>query len=293
MLRPHVTSDERSAGVMSVTNQERWQLIASTAEAYERHLVPSLFAPWAQRLVDLAAPRAAERVLDVACGTGIVARHAATRVGDTGAVVGLDLSHSMLAVAEMAAADVSPPIHWRAGDAGALPFPDGGFDVVVCQQGVQFFPDRAAAFREMHRVLAPHGRLAISVWRDLRHSPGYQAMTAALERHAGAEAAAVMRTPFSCGDAERLRELVTAAGFRQVRIRIDIGAARFPSPEGFLRQQAAASPLAGPLHGLAVDGWAALVRDLGETLGAHTDDDGVVFPIEAVIITAHAARRRS
>lgn len=118
-------------------------------------------------------------------------------------------------------------------------------------------------------------------------------MTAALERHAGADAAAVMRAPFSCGDAERLRELVAAAGFRQVRIRIDVGAVRFPSPEDFLRQQAAASPLAGRLHALDVDAWAALARDLGETLRAHIDDDGVVFPIEAVVATARAAGRRS
>jgi SAM-dependent methyltransferase len=278
--------------VIPTATQERWQLTASTAEAYERYLVPRLFAPWAQRLVDLAAPQAAERVLDVACGTGVVARHAATWVGDTGAVVGLDPNHSMLEVARVAAADVSPPIHWRAGDAGALPFPDGDFDVVFCQQGVQFFPDRAEAFREMHRVLDPDGRLAVSVWRDLRHCPGYHAMTAALERHAGAEAAAVMRTPFSCGDAERLRELVTAAGFGQVRIGIGIGAVKFPSPESFLRQQAAASPLARPLQALAEDDWVALVRDLGEMLGSHADD-GVVFPIEALVITARAARRRS
>lgn len=104
---------------------------------------------------------------------------------------------------------------------------------------------------------------------------------------------AVMRTPFSSGDAERLRELVAAAGFRQVRIRIDVGAVRFPSPEDFLRQQAAASPLAGRLHALDVDAWAALARDLGETLRAHIDDDGVVFPIEAVVATARAAGRRS
>jgi len=279
--------------MISASNQQRWQLITSTADAYERYLVPSLFAPRAQRLVDLAAPRAAARVLDVACGTGIVARQVAARVGDRGAVVGVDLNHSMLQVAKVAAADVAPSIRWHAGDAGALPFADGDFDVVLCQQGLQFFPDQAAALREMHRVLGSRGRMAVSVWRDLGHSPGFHAMTAALARHAGADAAAVMRAPFSSGDAERLRELVAAAGFRQVRIRIDVGAVRFPSPEDFLRRQAAASPLAGRLHALEVDTWAALARDLRETLRPHTDDDGVVFPIEAVVATAHAAGRRS
>jgi SAM-dependent methyltransferase len=268
--------------------QERWQLATGTVEAYERYLVPVLFAPWAQRLVDLASPGPGERVLDVACGTGIVARRAATRMGAGGAVVGLDLNRQMLQVAEAASAGISPPIRWRAGDAAALPFPDGAFDVVFCQQGVQFFPDPAAVVRELRRVLVPRGRLALSVWRPIRHSPGYLTMAAALERHAGADVAAIMRAPFSFGDADPLRELVTGVGFGDVGIRIGVGDVQFPSPEEFLRRQAAGSPLAGPLQALGMDRRAALLGDLNETLRAHTDDDRVVFPMEALILAAHS-----
>jgi SAM-dependent methyltransferase len=123
--------------VDEVMPQRRWwRLEADTSEAYERYLVPALFASWAERLLDLVAVGPGERVLDVACGTGIVARRAAARVGEGGAVTGLDRNPAMLEVARAAAIEVGPPIDWRAGDAARLPFPDGVFDVVTCQQGL-------------------------------------------------------------------------------------------------------------------------------------------------------------
>jgi ubiquinone/menaquinone biosynthesis C-methylase UbiE len=142
---------------------ERWQLEGGVPRSYERFLVPALFGPLAERLVRLAAPGPGEPVLDVACGTGIVARRAAASVGPDGAVAGVDLNAGMLEVAGEAAADVRPPIDWRAVDAADLPFADGAFDIVFCQQGLQFFPDRTAALREMRRVLVPSGRLALAI----------------------------------------------------------------------------------------------------------------------------------
>ncbi len=136
-------------------------------------MVPTIFGPWAQDLVEVAPPRPGERVLDIACGTGIVARTAAGRVGSGGTVVGLDVSAPMLDVARGIAAGEGLSIEWREGSAMKLPFPDSAFEVVLCQQGLQFFPDRAAALREMHRVLGPGGRLALSVWRPIEGSPGF------------------------------------------------------------------------------------------------------------------------
>ena len=182
----------------------RWQLDDGIAHAYERFLVPVLFAPWAERLVQLAAPGPGERVLDVACGTGIVARRAAARVGagGGGAVAGLDLNQSTLEVARAAAAQAGASIDWQAGDAVGLPFPDGAFEIVFCQQGLQFFPDPALALREMRRVLVPGGRLALSMWRPIRYSPGFAVLAQMLERHAGPAAAAVMHAPFAGPDAQ-------------------------------------------------------------------------------------------
>ena len=155
-----------------------WQLEGTAAEAYERYLVPAFFGPFADRLVELAAPRPADRALDVACGTGIVARRIAARVARA---VGLDSNPGMLEVART----VEPSIEWRAAEAGAMPLPDASFDLVLCQQGLQFFPDRAAALREMRRVLAPGGRLAVSAWRAAEHNPGWLRLAEALDRHAG------------------------------------------------------------------------------------------------------------
>ncbi len=128
--------------------------------------------PWVRRLVDVAALQAAEHVLDVACGTGFVARFAAQRVGTVGRVVGVDLNASMIEAARAASGrDAATTVEWRTGDAAALPFESGIFDVVLCQQGVQFFPDRLLALREMRRVLRLEGRLAFDgVERHRRHT---------------------------------------------------------------------------------------------------------------------------
>ena len=150
--------DHARTGLVQAGRPQRWgqfQLAGTTPEAYERYLVPVLFAPCADQLIELAAPGPGERVLDVACGTGIVARRAAARVGAGGALVGLDLNEGMLRVARTVGADVRPTIDWRAANAADLPFGDGEFDIVFCQQGMQFFPDRVVALGEMRRVLVP------------------------------------------------------------------------------------------------------------------------------------------
>jgi ubiquinone/menaquinone biosynthesis C-methylase UbiE len=266
--------------------KDQWQLEESSAEAYERYLVPLLFAPGAEFLIELAAPGPGERVLDVACGTGIVARRAALRVGSGGTVVGLDKNEGMLKVARKASSDVRPAIEWRQGDATDMPLPDGAFDVVFCQQGLQFFSDRSATLSEMHRVLVENGRLALSVLRSIEHNPGYRLLAEALERHVGPDAGAMMRSPFPSLSADELRNLITGAGFRDVKIFLGIGPVRYPSVEELVHQEAASSPLAEPILSLKDDVRAALVRDVGEALRTYTDDDGIVFPAETYLAVA-------
>jgi ubiquinone/menaquinone biosynthesis C-methylase UbiE len=272
--------------IMIQRQREQWQLDEGSAEAYERYLVPLLFAPGAEYLIELATPGAGERVLDVACGTGIVARRAALRVGSGGKVVGLDLNEGMLGMASKASSDVRPVIEWRQGDATSMPLPDGAFDVVFCQQGLQFFPDQPTALSEMHRVLTPNGRLALSVLRSVEHNPGYHLLADALERHVGPEAGAMMRSPFPSLSGDELRDLITGAGFQDVRIFLGIGPVRYPTVEEFLRWEGASSPLAGPIGALKDDVRAALVHSLGEALRIYTDDAGIVFPTETYLAVA-------
>jgi SAM-dependent methyltransferase len=264
-----------------------WQLEETSAAAYERYLVPLLFDRAANDLLDVVDVVPGERVLDLACGTGAVTRHAARRVAPGGLVVGVDVNSGMLAVAaEQVRIDGGADVRLEEASAEALPLPDGSFDVACCQQGLQFVADRAAALAELHRVTVPGGRLALSLCRGLEHQPGYRPLIGVLAHHVGADAAAGMASPFALGDAEVVRTLVLQAGFDEVQVRIAVWPVRVASPQAFLRGETASSPLGAVIAALDADVVAALLEDLAEELRPHTDDAGLSFPFESLVVTA-------
>jgi SAM-dependent methyltransferase len=265
-----------------------WQLDEESAAAYERHLVPAVFDPWAADLVASVDIGPAARVLDIGCGTGIAARHAAGRVGPDGGVIGIDVNPAMLDVARERAAASGLPIGFEAASAERLPFDDGAFDVVLCQQALQFFDDRPAAVAEMSRVLRPGGRLALSTCRSLGHQPGYQVLIDVLTRHVGVDAAAVIRSPYALGEREAVRALLGRGGLVDVRLRIAVWPARFPSADDLLAAETMSSPLAGLLRTLDDEVRSGLLQDLTLCLEPHADDEGIVFPFETLIATATA-----
>jgi ubiquinone/menaquinone biosynthesis C-methylase UbiE len=197
------------------------------AELYERWLVGPLFRPWAELLIERVGVSPGDRLLDLACGTGIVARLARERLGETGRVVGVDLSPLMLAVARTA----GPGIEWREGNAGSLPFAESEFDVVLCQQGLQFFPDKAAALAEMRRVLAPGGRLGVATWRPLDEVPGFLTLHRVAERHLGP----VTDQRHSFGESAALQGVLSAAGFKDVSLETRSLPVHFEDPPAFVR----------------------------------------------------------
>lgn len=261
-----------------------WQLSGNAPEAYERYYVPAWMGEWAQDLVTAAHVQVGERVLDVGCGTGVVARRTAQAVGTTGKVVGLDVNESMLSMAQQ----LAPALEWRQSDAASMPFADAEFDVVLCQQGLQYFPDRTAALCEMARVLAPGGRLALSVWLSLERRPFFLALVAAVESHLRTEEAASFRGSMGFIEAEALRSLVTAAGFRDVHLRLEIKMGRHPSPEEFVLGALAASPLAGAVSAMPDTARTAMVHDVIQSLRAQSyiDDGGLAVPMEGHVVTA-------
>jgi ubiquinone/menaquinone biosynthesis C-methylase UbiE len=272
-----------------MSDRSGWQLSGgNVAEAYERYMVSAFGNAWSQMLVLLAAPEEGDRVLDVACGTGAVARYAATFVGPTGRVVGLDLNAGMLAVAHRIPVPEGTSISWQEGNATALPFPNASFDVVCCHQGLQFFPDRSAALQEMFRSLVPAGRLALGVWRGLEHQPFYSALTEALERHVGAEAAAGLRAAFTLAHADELRGLVAGAGFRNIRIRIRSRLTRYPSLSEYVLGYLSGSPMAGAVDALEQEARETMAQHVCTSLRAYVDDDGMAAPWEAHLVTAQA-----
>jgi len=224
----------------------------------------------------------------VACGTGVVARLAAQRVGPTGMVAGLDLNPEMLAVARALPPNAGERITWHEGNAGAMSLADATFDAVLCQQGLQFFPDRLAALREMHRVLAPHGRLALSVWRGPQHNPYEVALEEVVAHHISFEGVAPAGAPMAFGDREALRAVIVSGGFRAVHIRIAMRLLHFPSVEAFIPGQLMAMRAAGAIASLDVATRAALLSEISEALQPYRDDEGFTVPMEAHIAVAQA-----
>jgi len=262
-----------------------WDVFATNAaENYEAYLVPSIFGPFAEGLVQVARLRPGEWALDVASGTGIIARLAARQVGERGKVIGLDLNPSMLQVAERVS-DV-PQISWLQANADSMPLPNGGFDVVFCQQGLQFFPDRGAALREMHRVLKPGGRLVVSVWADI--GAGFAALSDGLRRHVGADAgAALAKGPASLTDPDELMALVKAAGFAALSIRKRSLTVAFPTPAEFVLRYVAGTPLAAAVQAVDNARRAALLKDASECLRNHMVAGELQFLMLTNVLTGH------
>jgi ubiquinone/menaquinone biosynthesis C-methylase UbiE len=197
-------------------------------QMYEQWLVGPLFRPWAELTLDEVSLSPVDRVLDIACGTGIVARLAKERIGGTGHVVGIDVSPDMLAVAR----SIAPSIDWREGNAGALPLKEGEqFDAVICQQGLQFFANKPAAVAEMRRALAKGGRLAVATWRSDAEIPFFHELRRVAERHLGP----IADQRYSFGDPGRLEVLLRDAGFHDVRVTRQSRQIRFEDGAPFLR----------------------------------------------------------
>lgn len=265
---------------------ERWQLEGDSAELYERYLVPPVTLPWALDLVERVGVEPGRRILDVACGTGAVARVAADRVGEGGRVVGVDVNRAMLRVARVRL----PGLEWREGSVLALPFDDGDFDVVFCQLGLQFFPDRPTALREMRRVLAPGGRFGASVYSSIERNPAADALSRSLDRHLGAGASRAKRHEHSLADRAELAALVATAGFARPCVETVTQTVRFASAEEWVRIQFAATPLAALLEGRVRSERERLVAlvgaDVGASLAPFVQDGCLGFPQEVHVAVA-------
>jgi SAM-dependent methyltransferase len=257
----------------------------SPPEIYERYMVPAIFDAWVPLLLDLVAPQPGERLLDLACGTGAVAKQALARVRPNGCVVGLDLHPGMLARARASTAAVE----WHQGDALSLSFSDKAFDIVVCQQGLQFFSDRNQALREAHRILRPAGRFAAAVWCSIESSPGHHALARGLERHLGGEAAGLLYGAFGFGDAQVLQNNLEAAGFLNVRVQRTQKVARFPSARHFTRWVVVGSVLGRSGITVAEKTLHRIVDDVDGALQPYVDGDGLQFPMDAHVAFARAS----
>jgi ubiquinone/menaquinone biosynthesis C-methylase UbiE len=254
------------------------------AHAYEERLVPGFLGPSASRVIDLADAREGEAVLDVACGTGIGLRLAARRARRLTRAEGVDLDPAMLAVAARAAELDGLAAEWHCASALELPLPERAFNLCLCLQGLQFFPDPAAALAEIRRVLRPGGRVVVSCWGPPVASVGHDALFRALERQ-GVDATKSSRG-FSLGDQDILQHWVREAGFARVTASIVESPASFASVEDFVAANAAGSVASRfALAGLAPDHRERLLHDMQERLAPYTTQArALAWNVRAIVV---------
>jgi ubiquinone/menaquinone biosynthesis C-methylase UbiE len=268
---------------------ESWQLTGSGPDSYEHYQVPSVFGPLAEIFLRHVALQKGQRVLDVACGTGIVARQASQALGPSGSIVGVDLSAKMLEVAATYSPTDGARIDWREGDATDLPCLDEEFDVVLCQQGLQFIPDKLRALAEMYRVLKPAGNIGLCVWRGIEHSPCHSAISAAIKRHASEAIAKRFEAPFGFGDYDQLHSALSSAGFQHIDIQIvEVKRRLLPAAES-IPGMIASTPVGPEVASLPKRTRSTIVEEVANALAAYREDDGFRIPQSTHIATATRA----
>jgi ubiquinone/menaquinone biosynthesis C-methylase UbiE len=259
---------------------ESFQIPIEAAELYESAFVPGFFAQWAPILCETAGVEPGHHVLDVACGTGIVARTAADIVGPTGAVIGLDLNEAMLAVAVR----VRPEVEWRHGDAGSLPFGDGSFDAVLCQMALMFFADRPTAIGEMARVAVAGGSVAVVVPSALQFQSTFKPFLELAANIAGPEAMSLLSTYFVCGDLDELTAMMASAGLEVTASRRVVGDYTAPSVDAAVRTEVESTPL---IERISEVQYRRLREEAAEVLAPFIRPDGrLVAPFECLVVAA-------
>jgi ubiquinone/menaquinone biosynthesis C-methylase UbiE len=264
-----------------------WQMNTDGPETYERYIVPTMMLDWTEDLLIAGDVGPGTRVLDVACGTGIVARKAAGRIGPGGRVAGLDANEGMLRVAgRCARREGLAAVEWCRSDVSRMPFSRGEFDAVLCHQGLQFFPDKTAALREMARVLAPKGRLALGVWGRPDHCPFVIAVSGVLEQYLGPESTTLLKQASSLSDPDVLFGLIRGAGFSDVHLRAETKISRHPSLAELLPAYFSIFPVSAEISAMPEEERARMFSDLAAALAPYSENDGLAVPTENYIMTA-------
>lgn len=264
---------------------EHWQMDASAPELYERYLVPAITSVWARDLLDRISPSGGESVLDIACGTGVVARLAEQR-GHTGRLVGIDLNTAMLAVAR----EKSPAVEWIEGSALDLPFDANSFDIVLCQLGLQFFPDRPLALKEMVRVLKPGGRAGVSVYSAIEGTPAAYAFVQALDEHLGEAASRTKRSEHLSCDAQEVGAWAKQAGFDVVDVVTVTKQITFPSILDYVRFQLTATPMVALLKNEGESERERMIMSIATDAASRLDPSmltggKLTFPQQSFVVT--------
>jgi len=263
-------------------DQDVSEELVDAGRGYESLFVPALFQAWTKHLVEGAKIQEGSHVLDIACGTGVLARSALARTGASGRVVGVDPAPGMLAAAH----EIEPAIDWVLCGAEALDVQDESFDSVISQFGMMFFNDRQKSAEEMFRALKPGGSLAIAVWRSVEHNPAYADIISVLEEQVGTAAADALRLPYSLGNSDEVTAVLEGAGFAEVTVEAKTETAMFPSSRQMVEAELRGwLPLFDIL--LSEDKINEVLIESDKTLGKYAGPSGeALFPTSAHLFTA-------
>jgi len=255
------------------------------ARFYEATLVPLIFEPYAEDLAARAVTLEPNNVLEVACGTGVVTRALATTLPESCEIVATDLNNTMVAHAELVGA--ARTVSWRQADVTALPYDDESFDVVVCQFGVMFFPDRVAAYREVRRVLRPGGTFLFNIWNDIEHNEFAAVVTDAVATLYPEDPPLFLaRTPHGHGCPTEIEADASAAGFKKCELlQLDnISVASTPDVPAIAYCQG--TPLRNEIEAREPDGLRRATEAATEAIRARYGPGPVEGRISAVVVSA-------
>lgn len=255
-------------------------LTPEAAQGYEQYFVPAIFDQWPPTIIAAAEISDGDKILEVGCGTGVLARELIKLVGAMGSVTGLDLSESMLGVARK----ICPQVDFRQGNAMDLPFDDAAFDVVIAPFMLMFVPEPAKAVSELQRVLKPGGRMVLSVWEALERNEVYSGLVEIARQRIDDAAGDSLAWPFALGANGKLGEICRDAGVGEVEIKTHDGRAKFPSLEDFVRTEIQSWVLATSVTEKSL---AAIVADAKTRFANYCDQSGAIdMPINALLAKA-------
>lgn len=257
------------------------------AENYDSTLGPVIFRPWARELISRAKPKDGERILDLACGTGIVTREIVSSGIRPASLTGIDISPDMLGVAESKASAAGITANWHVADAANLPLPDKCIDVAFCQQAFQFFPDKPAALTELRRVLAPRGRVAFCIQREIEVNPMLRAQAVTLEHFVGPDAASAVRAICGLSDGDTIERLFADADFQNIRVDSVSLTLHHHDARAYAKGAMGGMHTGDKLGGLGEAGEQAALDMFVTELGLCFDGTGMTFPHVSHVVTAH------
>jgi ubiquinone/menaquinone biosynthesis C-methylase UbiE len=265
-----------------MTKKSGWQLSGDGPDAYEKYIVPAYTGAWAKEIVNRACLSEGEKILDVACGTGLVARIASEKQSSTDLIYGLDVNEVMVKKAQ----EIEENIKWHHSDVTDMPFPNNHFDVIFCQQGLQYFPDPALALKEMNRVLAGNGRILLSVWRPIEYSPFYASLYKVLEKYISIKAASTLSGAFNFGDLRKLKTLFANAGFNNININIVIKQMSYSPFDEFVVGGMMATPFFKDIQEMNESKREKMLLEIYKSNQDYIDDNGLAAPLESYIVNA-------